>query len=99
MNRETMIRFTWRFLFIFKNAVLSLLQDLLVFQDKVGNAAEAQDLGENKQKLEDFQEKLNGMYESLLEMARGGVKAIRQEEPESEKPPFMMNDNTIEKLP
>ena len=91
------------------NAVLSLLQDLIAFQEKVGATVEAQDISENKDRLEDFHEKLGEMYTSLLEMAKGGVQSIRQpvsemegmeEEPrDMSKDPLMMNDNTIQQLP
>jgi len=80
------------------NAVLSLLQDLIAFQDKVGSTIDAQDLGDNKRKLEEFQTRLGEMYESLLEMARGGVRQVRQEIKE-QKNPIMMNDNTIQQIP
>jgi len=81
------------------NAILSLLQDLITFQDKVVSTAEAQDLGENKQKLEEFQERLGEMYESLLGMAKGGVRSIRQDPQIGQEKPPMMNDNTIHKIP
>jgi len=80
------------------NAVLSLLQELIAFQDKVSSAVEAQDLGDNKRKLEEFQSRLDEMYGSLLEMAKGGVRSFRQEQ-KPEKPAFTMNDNTIQRLP
>jgi hypothetical protein len=81
------------------NAILSLLQDLIVFQDKVGSAVDAQEMSENKKKLEDFQNRLGEMYDSLLDMAKGGVKSIRQESPKANVNPVMLNDNTIHKLP
>jgi hypothetical protein len=80
------------------NAVLGLLQEMISFQEKVANAADAQDLAENKQKLEEFQSNLGQMYESLLEMARGGVRSMRQE-PEQEGSPVMMGDNSIQQIP
>ena len=80
------------------NAVLSLLQDLIAFQDKVGSTIDAQELGDNKRKLEEFQARLGEMYESLLEMAKGGVRQVRQEITE-QKNPIMMNDNTIQQIP
>jgi len=81
------------------NAILSLLQDLIAFQDKVGSAVEVQDLGENKQKLEDFQARLSEMYESLLDMAKGGVQTIRQPQVEESEEPILMDSNTIHQLP
>lgn len=80
------------------NAVLSLLQDLIAFQDKVGSTIDAQELGDNKRKLEEFQSRLGEMYESLLEMARGGVRQVRQEIKKQDNP-IMMNDNTIQQIP
>jgi hypothetical protein len=56
-------------------------------------------LGDNKKKLEDFQTRLDEMYGSLLEMAKGGVRSLRQEPKQEEKPAFTMNDNTIQRLP
>ena len=81
------------------NAILGLLQDLLAFQDKVSGTAEAQDMNENRQKLENFQSNLGKMYEELLEMARGGVRSIRQDPEQETKHPIMMNDNTIQQIP
>lgn len=81
------------------NAILSLLQDLIAFQDKVGNAVEAQEISENKKKLEDFQDRLGEMYDCLLDMAKGGVRSVRQVSPQKDQSPVMLNDNTIEKLP
>lgn len=80
------------------NAVLGLLQDLIAFQDKVASASDAQDISENKEKLENYQSRLDEMYTDLLEMAKGGVRSIRKEK-EMEKTPIMLNDNTIQSLP
>ncbi|MFA7219232.1 MAG: hypothetical protein WC119_01850 [Synergistaceae bacterium] len=81
------------------HAILSLLQELISFQDKVTASIEAQDLGENKQKLEEFQTRLGEMYTSLLEMAKGGVRSVRQEASHPEENPIMLNDNTIQQIP
>ena len=82
------------------NAILSLLQEMIVFQEKVRTAMEAQDIAENKQKLEDFHNKLGGMYESLLDMARGGVQSIRQKQDVEDDNSIMLNDpNQIQQLP
>lgn len=84
------------------NSIIGLLQDTIAFQDKIGAAVEAQDLGDNKKKLEDFHQKLGEMYNSLLEMAKGGVRSIRQD-PQEMAPggeaPFTMNDNSIQQIP
>lgn len=85
------------------NAVLGLLQDLIKFQDRVDSTIESQDIAENKQKLEQFQSRLNESYNSLLEMAKGGVQSVRRDsiekEPDRQKNPIMVNDNTIQQLP
>jgi hypothetical protein len=92
------------------NAVIGLLQDLLAFQDKVNGAIEAQDLGDNKQKLEKFQQNLGDMYGQLLDMAKGGVRSVRQtakpeesqessSSPSAPSSPVMMDSNVIHKLP
>ena len=96
------------------HAILALLQDVIAFQDKVGATIEAQDMAENKKKLEDFSTRIGEMYESLLEMAKGGVRSIRQNPEEGdmeeesmhgrsmrdEKPDFTLSDpNVIQELP
>ena len=82
------------------NAILSLLQEMIVFQDKVGTAIDAQDLSENKQKLEEFHNRLGEMYESLLDMARGGVQSIRRNpEMEEESQIELSNNSQIQQLP
>ena len=80
------------------NAILGLLQDMIAFMDKVATTAESQDLGDNKQKLEKLHQQLAESYGSLLEMAKGGVKSIRQPVQQNEQP-VMMGNNTIEQLP
>lgn len=83
------------------NSILSLLQDLLSFKEKLCSTIEAQDISENKSKLENFSERLDEMYTSLLDMAKGGIKGVREpvQDREESDTPFMMNDNTIQKLP
>ena len=60
------------------NAVLTLMQDLREFQEKVETCIEAQALADNKDKIEEFDQHLDSMYDALLEIAGGGIKAIRQ---------------------
>jgi hypothetical protein len=85
------------------NAILGLLQDLILFQDKVESAIEAQDLRENKEKLVQLNENLNETYVSLLEIAKGGVRSmnsVRDEESEEKsKNPVLMNTNVIDEIP
>lgn len=60
------------------NAVLTLMKDVRDFQDKIDACIEAQAIEENKQKIEKFDEILDQMYATLLEIAEGGIKSVRQ---------------------
>lgn len=80
------------------NAILGLLQDMIAFMGKVQTTAEAQDISENKQKLEDLHNNLVESYGSLVEIAKTGVQSIRQPV-KSQEQPIMMNDNTIQQIP
>ena len=81
------------------NAILGLLKDFVDFQDKLCVAMEAQDIAENRQKLEAFCGKMEEMYEELLNMARGGVRSVRKPMQQAPRNPVMLNDNTIQRLP
>ena len=59
-------------------AILGLAKDLMDFQDKVNACCEAQDITENKQKIESHATALSKMYEDLLDIAKAGVKSIRE---------------------
>lgn len=62
------------------NAVLGLLQELRNFMDKIQACADAQDITENRQKVEAIATELDKHYEELLELAKGGIKSIRKQE-------------------
>ena len=83
-------------------AVLALLQDILSFNAKLKSAIEAQDIAQNKQKLMEFQKRIEEMYVSILDLAKAGVESIRQEGQEEQidgsRPP-VLQENTIEKIP
>jgi len=75
------------------NAVLTLLKELSDFQDKVQVCIDAQDIAENRQRLEIFDDKLDEVAQVLLEMAEAGVRSKKRmdalhddvtENPESE---------------
>ena len=68
------------------NAALVLLKDLRDFQDKVETCIEAQDIEEYKQKIEVFNNKLDEMYEILLDIARGGMHANRSKDGVTSQP-------------
>jgi len=59
-------------------AILGLAKDLMDFQDKVNACSDAQDISENKQKIESHAAALSKMYEDLLDIAKAGVKSIRE---------------------
>jgi hypothetical protein len=79
------------------NAILSLLQDLLSFKEKVESTADAQENPEAKAKVEEYNERLNEMYNALLELAKGGIKTIRQRQDTGDD--ILMHSDTIERLP
>lgn len=60
-------------------AVFKLIQDLLEFEDKIQECISAQEMAENKQKIELFVADIDKMYDSLFEMARGGISSIRNQ--------------------
>jgi hypothetical protein len=62
------------------NAVLTLMKELGDFQDKVESCIDAQDMSDNKKKLEIFYDKLDEMAEVLLGMASDGIKSKRKME-------------------
>ena len=64
-------------------AVLSLLQDLYDFKDKVSACMESQSNVETRQSLERFYGELEDANRELLAIAGGGVQEIRQR-PEGE---------------
>jgi hypothetical protein len=59
-------------------AILGLAKDLMDFQSKVNDCCEAQDMTEIKTKIESHADALAKMYEDLLDIAKAGVKSIRE---------------------
>ena len=59
-------------------AVLKLIQELAEFEEKIEEAADAQEMTENNQKITSFLDQMDAMYDVLFEMARGGIGSIRQ---------------------
>ena len=60
-------------------AVFKLIQELTDFESKIQECAEAQEMTENRTKIESFLGDLDRMYETLFEMAKGGVQSIRSD--------------------
>lgn len=76
------------------NAALVLLKDLRDFQDKVEACSEAQDIADYKKQVEDFNAELDKMYETLLNIARGGMHSNRNKENGGEEIPGVQPENT-----
>jgi len=53
-------------------ACLNLMKQLLDFQELITECADAQDMDQNKQKIEAFNTQLDQMYSDLIEMAKSG---------------------------
>ena len=85
------------------NAVLVLMKDLRDFQEKVDSCLDAQDIEDYRQKIASFDEMLDSMYETLLEIASGGISSIRERNRNhdgSARPEIpMMNTNQVQRLP
>lgn len=60
-------------------AVLKLVQDLAEFEGNIQEAMDAQEMAENRGKIETFLQDIDKMYETLLEMAKASIQAMRTE--------------------
>jgi len=60
-------------------AVFKLIQELLDFEEKIQECCNAQEIAENRSKIESFMSEIDKMYDSLFEMARGGISNIRDQ--------------------
>ncbi len=60
-------------------AVFKLIQELLDFEEKIQECINAQEMTENKNRIENFMGDIDKMYDSLFEMARGGISQIRNQ--------------------
>lgn len=58
-------------------SIFKLIQDLLEFEDKIVECADAQEMGENKERIEALKAETGEMYNTLFEMAQGGVDSYR----------------------
>ncbi len=59
-------------------SVLKLMQELLSFRDNVSACLDAQDIQENKAKLQECQDNLDAMYKSLGDIAVGAIGTMRE---------------------
>jgi len=60
-------------------AIFKLTEELLDFEEKIQECINAQEMSENKQKIESFIGEIDKMYDVLFEMARGGISNIRDQ--------------------
>ena len=68
-------------------AVFKLIQELLDFAEKIKECMNAQEMTQNKQKIESFMGEIDKMYDVLFQMARGGISSIRSGRSESDEMP------------
>lgn len=62
------------------NEILRLMGELLDFQEKIEACSEAQDLSENKQKLDELNDKLSEGYQGLVDVVSGGMRSRNGDE-------------------
>ena len=60
-------------------SIFKLVQDLIEFEEKIQEAVNAQEVLDNKTKIEGFLTDIDKMYEVLLGIAREGISAARNE--------------------
>lgn len=60
-------------------AVFKLIQDLAEFENSIQECVDAQEMSENKSKIESFTMELDKMYEVLFGIAKGGIQIMRSE--------------------
>ena len=60
------------------SAILGLMKDIVDFQGKIEACAEAQDIAENRNKIEEFGEYISGMWEACSGIANGSIRSIRK---------------------
>jgi hypothetical protein len=60
------------------NEILTLMKELIAFQEKVEACIGAQDVSEHKEKIETFDRNLDEMYDLLVEIVSGGVRSVRE---------------------
>ena len=60
-------------------AVFKLIQELLDFEEKIQECMNAQEMSENRRRIESFMGDIDKMYDNLFEMARGGISNIRDQ--------------------
>lgn len=80
-------------------AVLKLIQDLAEFEEKIEEAASAQEMLENKEKINAFISQIDEMYSTLLQMAKLSINAIRQSRGQAIDEEEFVEEEIVEKSP
>jgi len=60
-------------------SVFKLVQDLIDFEENIQEAMDAQEMSENRAKIESFLADIDKMYDVLLGIAREGIAAARSQ--------------------
>jgi hypothetical protein len=60
-------------------SVFKLVQDLIDFEENIQEAIDAQEMAENKSKIESFLADIDKMYAVLLDIAKEGIAAARSQ--------------------
>jgi hypothetical protein len=79
-------------------AVFKLIQDLTDFEEKIQECVDAQEIAENKQKIEEFLADIDKMYATLLDIAKGGIQSLRKQRllPTEEEAPEIIEEEVEE---
>ena len=82
-------------------AVFKLIQDLAEFEENIQECVNAQEMAENKGKIESFTMELDKMYEVLFNIAKGGIQMMRSERgrPEVEETEEVIEESPVEEVP
>jgi len=81
------------------NASLVLMRQVRDFQDQIQDCIDAQDIDDNKKRIAEFDDYIGKMYETLLDIARGGIRRPENAEnvgniPQTFSPITMPSENT-----
>ena len=60
-------------------ATTKLIQELTEFEEKIQECVDAQEISENKEKIEAFLKDIDKMYEVLMEMTKNTIQSLRQQ--------------------
>lgn len=75
-------------------AIFKLIQDLAEFEENIQECVNAQEMAENKGKIESFVNEIDKMYEVLFNIAKGGIQIMRSERGKPE-----VDENVVEDIP